>query len=108
MTHTDVGDTFLAFLSACDTFTAGDVVPDECLTVGSAPQLTGYRHVIATQWPVCDGGTADLAAVLRNPPGGSSAFTSVRSGQTKQGGDGGRRCGPGSGAGGWTTRRSRP
>ncbi|MFD5654857.1 CHAT domain-containing protein [Streptomyces sp. NPDC127039] len=74
ITHTDVGDASLAFLSACDTFTAGDVVPDECLTVGSALQLTGYRHVVATQWPVYDSSTADLAAdvygaVLTGPNG---------------------------------------
>ncbi|MFG3590507.1 CHAT domain-containing protein [Streptomyces sp. NPDC047990] len=60
--HADVGDAALAFLSACDTYTTGDAVPDECLTIGSALQLAGYRHVIATQWPVYDSSTADLSA----------------------------------------------
>ena len=58
----DVGDASLAFLSACDTYTTGDIVPDECLTIGAALQLAGYRYVIATQWPVYDNSTADLAA----------------------------------------------
>ncbi|MFJ9565969.1 CHAT domain-containing protein [Streptomyces fuscichromogenes] len=60
--HMDTGDAALAFLSACDTYTTGDAVPDECLTIGSALQLAGYRHVIATQWPVYDSSTADLSA----------------------------------------------
>ena len=61
---TKVAGGMLAVLSACKTYDSGDVVPDECLTIGSALQLAGYQHVIATQWPVYDRSTAALLSTV--------------------------------------------
>jgi tetratricopeptide (TPR) repeat protein len=44
----------LAYLSACETSMAGATLPDEAIHLASAFQLAGYRHVIATLWPVSD------------------------------------------------------
>lgn len=44
----------LCYLSACSTGRSGWVHPDEALHLGSAFQLAGYRHVIATLWPLDD------------------------------------------------------
>jgi len=41
-----------AFLSACETYRGGTVIPDEGITLASAFQLAGYQHVIATMWSV--------------------------------------------------------
>ena len=40
------------FLSACETYRGGTVVPDEGITLASALQLAGYQHVIATLWQI--------------------------------------------------------
>jgi len=42
----------LAFLSACETYRGGTVVPDEGVTLATALQLAGYRHVIGTLWQI--------------------------------------------------------
>jgi CHAT domain len=44
----------LAFLSACDTAQPGVRLLDESVHLASAFQAAGYRHVIATMWPVWD------------------------------------------------------
>jgi tetratricopeptide (TPR) repeat protein len=54
----------LVFLSACETFRAGEVLPDECVTLAGALQVVGYRHVIATQWELFSGLVEQSAAVF--------------------------------------------
>jgi CHAT domain len=44
----------LAYLSSCESAIAGTKVPDEPLHLALAFQVAGYRHVIATLWPVSD------------------------------------------------------
>ncbi|MEX3106138.1 CHAT domain-containing protein [Streptomyces sp. ST1015] len=44
----------LAYLSACSTGQAGVFHADEAIHLASAFQLAGYRHVVATLWPVDD------------------------------------------------------
>ena len=55
-------DAGLAFLSACSTARPGDRLADEAIHLASAFQLAGYRHVIATLWPVGDQHAVDVAA----------------------------------------------
>jgi tetratricopeptide (TPR) repeat protein len=54
----DVG---LAFLSACSTGRPGGRLADEAIHLASAFQLAGYRHVIATLWPIGDQHAVDIA-----------------------------------------------
>jgi hypothetical protein len=51
----------LAYLSACETFSGGSTAPDEAITLASAVQLAGYRHVIGAQWPIADGIAPEMA-----------------------------------------------
>jgi tetratricopeptide (TPR) repeat protein len=55
-------DAGLAFLSACSTAQPGRRLPDEAIHLASAFQLAGYRHVIATLWPIGDRQGVELAA----------------------------------------------
>jgi len=55
-------DAGLAFLSACSTAQPGRRLPDEAIHLASAFQLAGYRHVIATLWPIGDQRAVELAA----------------------------------------------
>lgn len=51
----------LAFLSACET-SAGDArLPDEALHLAGAMHFIGYRHVIATMWPIEDVDAPEVA-----------------------------------------------
>jgi CHAT domain-containing protein len=44
----------LAYLSACSTADGGWRHADECLHLASACQLAGFRHVVASLWPLGD------------------------------------------------------
>jgi tetratricopeptide (TPR) repeat protein len=59
-------DAELAFLSACATARPGVALPDEAIHLASAFQLAGYRHVIATLWPVYDVAAAQVADRVYN------------------------------------------
>jgi hypothetical protein len=64
----------LAFLSACQTATPGVTLIDEAITIASACQLAGFRHVIATLWPVRDQVAASVAGQFwRARPGTGTA-----------------------------------
>ena len=54
-------DADLAFLSACSTGRPGGRLADEAIHLASAFQLAGYRHVIATLWPIGDQHAVDIA-----------------------------------------------
>lgn len=59
----------LAYLSACSTADRGVPLADESLHLASAFQLAGFRHVIASLWPLNDGIAAKAAeAVYRYLP----------------------------------------
>ncbi|MEU0823038.1 CHAT domain-containing protein [Streptomyces mirabilis] len=51
----------LAYLSACETARAADGLADEAVHLGSAFQLAGYQHVVATLWAIRDDIGAELA-----------------------------------------------
>jgi CHAT domain-containing protein len=67
----------LAYLSACSTGRGGYFQADEAVHLASAFQLAGYRHVIATLWPVNDQVAAMAARrfyrLLGDDPGGAAA-----------------------------------
>ncbi|MFC9256232.1 CHAT domain-containing protein [Amycolatopsis thailandensis] len=77
-----LADAELAYLSACSTANPGITQADESLHLASAFQLAGFRHVIATLWPIAD----DIAATtareiyrhLDGKPSADSAAHAVR------------------------------
>jgi tetratricopeptide (TPR) repeat protein len=54
----------LAFLSACATARAAPDLPDEAIQLAAGFQLAGYRHVIATLWPISDAPAVRIARDL--------------------------------------------
>ncbi|MEU0532322.1 CHAT domain-containing tetratricopeptide repeat protein [Amycolatopsis tolypomycina] len=62
ITKLDLHEAELAYLSACQTAAAGWRHPDEALHLASAFQLAGFRHVIASFWPLRDHLAATAAA----------------------------------------------
>jgi tetratricopeptide (TPR) repeat protein len=61
LTRMRLSEVDLAFLSACATARTGVTLPDEPIHLAAACQLVGYRHVIASLWPISDADTAWLA-----------------------------------------------
>ncbi|MHB9756466.1 CHAT domain-containing protein [Streptomyces sp. BYX5S] len=73
----------LAFLSACRTsHISGLRVPDESVHLSGAMQHAGFRHVVATLWPVDDHHTGAVGeaffAALRTTPRGLDTSLSSR------------------------------
>ncbi|MDO3704725.1 CHAT domain-containing protein [Micromonospora sp. C28SCA-DRY-2] len=50
----------LAVLSACETVRGGAALPDETISLGTAFQLAGFRHVIGSLWSISDAVTVRL------------------------------------------------
>jgi tetratricopeptide (TPR) repeat protein len=64
-----LGHAELAYLSACSTAERGIRLADESLHLASAFQLAGFRHVIASLWPLNDHiAVTAAAAVYRDMP----------------------------------------
>lgn len=57
-----LADAELAFLSACATARTGVLLADEVIQLAAGCQLAGYRHVIATMWPIGDRAAVRIAA----------------------------------------------
>ncbi|KAA1472323.1 hypothetical protein DENSPDRAFT_838560 [Dentipellis sp. KUC8613] len=51
-----------AFLSACQTFTGDEKLPDEAVHLAAGMQMAGYRSIVATMWSIKD---SDGPAVAR-------------------------------------------
>ncbi|MEV7964614.1 CHAT domain-containing protein [Sphaerisporangium sp. NPDC088356] len=57
-------DAELAFLSACQTAATGSALTDEAIHLAAALQVVGFRHVVATLWPVYDEIAPELARLF--------------------------------------------
>jgi CHAT domain-containing protein len=57
----DIAGAELAYLSACATAFPGTRLVDESIHIATAFRVAGYRHVIATLWPVVDIVARDFA-----------------------------------------------
>jgi tetratricopeptide (TPR) repeat protein len=75
-------DAELAYLSACSTAHRGIRHADESLHLASAFQLAGFRHVIASLWPLADRVAAvaahDFYRLLPGTPTADQAATALR------------------------------
>ncbi len=56
----------LAYLSACSTANRGVRYANESITPASAFQLAGFRHIIASLWPLEDSDAAMVAGAFYN------------------------------------------
>lgn len=54
ITHKQLTQADLAFLSACETATGDEKLPDEALHLAAGMLMAGYRTVIATMWSIGD------------------------------------------------------
>ena len=74
----DLAGAELAYLSACSTGHAGRRHADESIHLASAFQLAGYRHVVASLWPLADRVAATAAdrfyRHLTGPTAGDAAL----------------------------------
>jgi CHAT domain-containing protein len=59
---------FLAYLSACSTSRGNLSLADESIHISSAFQIVGYRHVIASLWPVADTTACAVADLVYAAP----------------------------------------
>jgi CHAT domain-containing protein len=62
----ELGQPYLAFLSACTTAFGGAALLDESIHMASAFQVAGYRHAIGTLWPVADVIAPAFAQLVHN------------------------------------------
>lgn len=78
ISHLQLTHAELAYLSACSTAHRGWQHADESIHLASAFQLAGFRHVIASLWPVADTIAATAAkAFYTNLPDASAAATAL-------------------------------
>ncbi|MGH8881101.1 MAG: CHAT domain-containing protein, partial [Stackebrandtia sp.] len=72
----------LAYLSACSTAHSGIRNTDESINLASSFQLAGFRHVIASMWPLADSVAATAAQsfyrTLPDHPGADHAADTLR------------------------------
>ena len=55
-----LADAELAFLSACQTAGGGAVLADEAIHLAAALHMNGFRHIVATLWPMYDATAAEV------------------------------------------------
>ncbi|MEU1981699.1 CHAT domain-containing protein [Nocardia sp. NPDC019395] len=61
LSTSDLPDVELAYLSACSTARSSIPLADETVHIAAGFQLAGYRHVVATLWPVPDKAAGRIA-----------------------------------------------